>query len=57
MPDLEEVIALASLYAVTTDSILVGVADSEEEGRALLMRLGKPGTPPAREVAISPTPA
>lgn len=49
LPDLLELAEMASLFAVTTDSLLVGVADSKEEGRALLKRLGKPGTPPARE--------
>jgi transcriptional regulator with XRE-family HTH domain len=55
MPDLAELIQLASLYAVTTDSLLVGVSDSEEEGRSLLTRLGKPGAPPALEERADPT--
>ena len=57
MPDLLEVDTLASLYAVTTDSIIKGVVDSTAEGRALLERVGKPGTPPAREALADPTPA
>lgn len=55
MPDLKELTALASLYAVSTDSILVGVADSEEEGRDLLTRLGKSGAPPKREERTDPS--
>lgn len=55
MPDLEELVALATLYAVTTDALLVGVPDSGEEGKALLRRLGNGGSPPAREERTDPT--
>jgi transcriptional regulator with XRE-family HTH domain len=55
LPDVLEVVELASLYGVTTDTLLIGVEDSAAEGRALFGRLGKPQVPPAREELADPT--